>query len=280
MILNIKSILKRRKAKMFLMFLACSGLIWLINNLSESYIDNSTFILEYKNVPDSLMLLSASKNKVDVKVQASGFQFLGFNIKNKKIGIDLSTIKKANDTYFIAQEVYRKQIDKQLKSMTLLEIDRDTLFFEFTRMGTKEVPVNPKVKIKPPQNYILDGELKIEPDTITIRGPKSIVDTIMRINTVSAEFPEITSNFAHEVELYKGPELENVTYSNNTVMVKGNVARFSEKVIEVPIKVINLPKGIQIRTFPDNVSVLCRAKIEDLKNLAIICLSRIIVLRL
>ena len=30
---------------------------------------------------------------------------------------------------------------------------------------------------------------------------------------------------------------------------------------------INLPEGFQIRTFPDKVSVLCRAKIDDLKNL-------------
>ncbi len=37
--------------------------------------------------------------------------------------------------------------------------------------------------------------------------------------------------------------------------------------ILVPIKVINLPEGFEIRTFPDAVSVLCRGKLDDLKNL-------------
>ncbi len=267
MILKIKNILKRRKAKMFLMFLLCSGLIWFINNLSESYISNATFDLKFINVPDSLMLANASKKEVDVKVQASGFQFLGFNIKNKEVQLDLSTANLKNDNYFIPQSVYRKQIDKQLRSMTLLEIDRDTLFFEFTQVSTKKVPVNSRVSITLSQNYILDGPLKIEPNMVTIKGPKTIIDTINRVNTLQLSFPEETSNFAHKVELFKNPELQNTTYSNNTVFIYGKVARFSEKIIAVPIRVINLPSGYEIRTFPDKVSILCRAKLDNLKNL-------------
>ncbi len=53
---------------MFLMFLICSSLIWFINNLSESYIDNATFDFKFINVPDSLLLTKAYKKEVDVKV--------------------------------------------------------------------------------------------------------------------------------------------------------------------------------------------------------------------
>lgn len=252
---------------MFLMFLVCSALIWFIDNLSESYISNATFNLEYINVPDSLLLTNASKNKVDVKIQASGFQFLSFNIKNKNVKIDLSTPNKVGNKYFIAQNVYRKQIDKQLRSMTLLEIDQDTLFFKFTEIASKKVPVNSRININLSQNFILDGELKIEPDTIIVKGPKSSIDSINSVNTLKLDFPEATSNFTHKVELYKSPELENTTFSTNSVFIYGKVARFSEKIIDVTIQVINLPEGFQIRTFPDKVSVLCSAKIDDLKNL-------------
>jgi len=252
---------------MFLMFLLCSGLIWFINNLSESYISNATFDLKFINVPDSLMLANASKNEVDVKVQASGFQFLSFNIKNREVKLDLSSTSQENGNYFIPQSVYRKQIDKQLRSMTLLEIDRDTLFFEFNQVRTKKVPVNSRVNITLSQNYILDGPLKIEPNMVTIKGPKTSVDTINSVNTLQLNFPEETSNFAHKVELFKNPELQNTTYSNNTVFIYGKVVRFSEKLVEVPVRVINLPSGYEIRTFPDEVSVLCRAKLDNLKNL-------------
>lgn len=252
---------------MFLMFLLCSGLIWFIDNLSESYIDNATFELEYINIPDSLLLTKVSKERVDVKVQANGFQFLGFNIKNKLVSIDLSSVKKINDKFYIGQEVYRKQIDKQLRSMTLLEIDKDTLFFNFAILAEKKVPVESKVNIRMSQNFILDGGLKIEPDSIIIKGPRKTIEKIQGITTIGIELPEETANFSHEVKLYQNPDHDNVTYSTSSILLKGKVARFSEKIIEVPIKVMNLPDSIQIRTFPDNVSVLCRAKIDDLKNL-------------
>lgn len=252
---------------MFLMFLLCSGLIWFIDNLSESYIDNATFELEYTNIPDSLLLTKVSKERVDVKVQANGFQFLGFNIKNKVVSIDLSTVSELNGKFYIGQEVYRKQIDKQLRSMTLLEIDKDTLFFNFTALTEKKVPVELKVNIKMSQNFILDGALIIEPDSIIIKGPRNAIEKINGVATLELEFPEEIANFSHEVKLYQNPEYNNVIYSANSVSLNGRVARFSEKIIEVPIKVVNLPDSIQIRTFPDNVSVLCRAKIDDLKNL-------------
>ena len=51
------------------------------------------------------------------------------------------------------------------------------------------------------------------------------------------------------------------------MFVYGKVARYSEKLVDVPIKVINLPAGYEIRTFPDAISVLCRAKLDNLKNL-------------
>jgi hypothetical protein len=45
------------------------------------------------------------------------------------------------------------------------------------------------------------------------------------------------------------------------------VAKFSEKVINVPIKVLNLPQGTVIQTFPELAKVLIKAKLEDLKGI-------------
>lgn len=267
MILKIKNLLKRRKAKVFLMFLVCSSLIWFLNNLSETYINNATFDLRFQNIPDSLMLTKVSKKQVDVKLEANGFQFLGFNVKNKEVKIDVSTVNQREGKYFIPHSVYRKQIDKQLRSMTLLEIDRDTLYFEFTRIGSKIVPIQSKLNVMPAQNYILDGPLTIEPKEVEIRGPIHIIDTIDIVPTVSLDLLELTADFTREVALSKSSDWENITYSKNTVFVHGKVARFSEKIIDVPIKVINLPDRYAIRTFPDRVAVRCKGSLDELKRL-------------
>ena len=268
MIKKIKNILKKRKVKVFLVFLLCSSMIWFINNLSESYVNYATFDLEYINAPDSLLLADISKANVNVKLKAVGFQFLGFNLKNKKILIDLSTVEKEGSNFYIPHTVFRKQIESQLPgSMSLLEMDKDTLSFNFYSTETKKVKVKPRLRINLAQNYLLDGDLKIEPDSITITGPKNEIDSINDVSTLKQNLTDLTSDFSRTVEVYKSPELENTVFSTGTVLVSGAVARFSEKILEIPIKVINEPKGMQVKIFPDKVSVVCKAKIDELKQL-------------
>ncbi|WP_422079782.1 YbbR-like domain-containing protein [Ulvibacterium sp.] len=268
MIDKIKRSLKKRKVKIFLLFLLCSGLAWFISNLSENYVHNAVFNLEYVNVPDSLLLDKASRNTVNVKLRAVGFQFLGFNFKNKSVKIDLSKVAGITSKPYIPQEVYRRQIERQLSgSMTLLEMDRDTLFFDFLKLQSKEVPVKPQIKLDLVQNYLLDGDLEVRPEKITIKGPREEIDTIQSVRSSKLDLKDLTTDFAKKAMIIRPEQLKYTTFSSESVSIKGKVARFSEKMIQVPIEVINLPEGTQIRTFPDSASILCKAKIKELRNL-------------
>ncbi|WP_339710058.1 YbbR-like domain-containing protein [uncultured Kriegella sp.] len=243
-------------------------MIWFINNLSESYVNYATFDLEYINAPDSLRLADISKENVNVKLEAVGFQFLGFNLKNKTVVIDLSDVENEDSKFFIPHAVFRKQIESQLpSSMSLLEMDKDTLSFDFYRTENKKVKVKPRLRINLAQNYLLDGELLIEPDSIIITGPKDEIDSITEVRTIKQNLSDLTADFSKTLEVYRSPELKKTVFSTKTVQVSGAVARFSEKILEVPIKVVNEPKGMKVKIFPDKVSVVCKAKIDELKQL-------------
>lgn len=268
MIKKIKSGLQRRKVKIFLVFLSCSFLIWLVSKLSETHTDRTSFILEYVNSPDSLLLANASKNKIDVRIRASGFQFLSYNFKNKVVRIDLSQVAKDGATYYISEQTYRKQIERQLPAaMTLLEIDSDTLFITFFSVLVKKVPVVPNINISLGQNYLMEDEITLKPDSITLRGPKNEIDSIRHIATVATALTELSGNFTNTIALHIPEALEYTTYSAKEVIVSGKVFRFSEKIIKVPIGVVNLPEGTEIKTFPNSMGVLCKAKIDRLKEL-------------
>ncbi|SHI94267.1 CdaR family protein [Pseudozobellia thermophila] len=265
---KIKSGLKKRKVKIFLIFFLCSALIWFINNLSRSYVDDVVFDLEYVNVPEGYLFESASKSEVDVKLQAGGFQFLRFNFIHKKVFIDLSSLEKNDKGFFAAPSTYRKQIEQQLPgTMSLLDIDNDTLFFKMLAVESKKVPVKPKVELNLAKNYLLDGEMKVVPDSIVVTGPMEEIDTLRWVRSERISLPDMASSFSEEVDLIQSPELENTTYSRYRVTITGEIARFSEKVFKTRIKKVNFPKGTEVRTFPEEVQVLCKAKIERLKQL-------------
>ena len=268
MIKSIKRALKKRKAKVFFVFLVCSATIWFLKALSQTYVSTAAFDMNYMNLPDGYLFKGASKENMEVKLRAGGFQFLGFNFKNKAVSIDISTAEKNGGKFFIPESNYRPQIEKQLsESMILLEIENDTLFLDMLAVFTKKIPVQPRVQMDLGQNYLLDGEIQSTPDSIAITGPKSEIDTIAQLRTVKAILSDLTDNFSEELKLDISPELKNTSYSENVVKISGKIERFSERVFQVPVTVINLPKKLEIKTFPERVSVVCKAKVESLKLL-------------
>lgn len=250
------------------MFLLFSGLAWFINNLSGTYTSNVIFDLKYVNTPKNLLLTNSSKQKVDVKIEAMGFQFLAFNFVTKSVKIDVSSVKENENKFFIPQDTYKKQIEKQLSnSMKLLDIDTDTIFFDFQQIISKEIPVQARIKVNLAQNYLLDGDLDIEPNLVEIIGPKNEIDSIKIARTLPLDLNGISSNFSQKISLYKSAALLNTTFSLPNVVVSGKVSRFSERIIKVPVRVMNLPEGMNMKTFPDEVSILCKAKVDVLKAL-------------
>ena len=112
------------------------------------------------------------------------------------------------------------------------------------------------------QNFILEGKVEVSPDSIEVKGPKNEIDTIESIATAPLQLTNVKSDFSKEINLIFPKGLGNSIFST------GKVSKFSERVFEVPIQVINIPEGYQIRTFPDSVTLLCKASIERLKELS------------
>jgi YbbR domain-containing protein len=265
---RIKTGLKKRKVKVFLLFLVISSFAWFINNLSQSFVSNTTFMLEYVNTPQELLLNKKPRETIDVRLKAMGFQFVGFEIRKRKVQIDLSKVNVKDDRYYVLPKVYRRQIENQLpNSMEVLELENDTLFIDFIVLVVKKVPVIPRNTIDLAKNYMLDGPINVAPSMVTIRGPKSEVDSITSLRTSFLDIENITDDFSQEHALVLHNELTMTRVTPSSVTISGKVFRFSEKVVSVPVTMINVPDSIKVRMFPDHVKVLCQGTIKALKSL-------------
>lgn len=271
MIKKIKNGLNKRKVKIFSLFLLCATMAWFISNLSDSYTANTYFNLEYVNVPDSLFFAEKHQTEVQVKVHAGGFQLLRLNTFRKNIKVDLKDIEHKADKFFLRQSVFRKQIEQQLpNSLSLTEVGfSDTLYLDLYKLHTKKVPIIATTKVNLVQNYVLENKLKITPDSIKISGPKTEIDSIEYVKAEEYDFNNVSSSFKQTLSLLLPQDLTNTKFSNESVVVSGEVFRFSEKLITVPVTVLNLPEGVSIRTFPNKVSILCKAKVAALKEIKV-----------
>jgi YbbR domain-containing protein len=261
--------LNQKKVKVFSLFLVCSFLAWFLSNLSESYEARSNLVLNYRNLPDSLLLGKNSENVIEAKLRTSGFQFLFYNFVKKQIDIDVSEVEYQNGQYVLMDDALKKQIDLQLsQNISLLDLDRSRLVVDLYQVASKEIPITANLDLKFQQNFIMEGEPKITPDKVVVKGPESEIDTLDEIQTESIQLTNLSADFSKEAALIFPKGLDNSIFSIGRVNVSGKVVKFSEEVFEIPITVINPPEGYQVKTFPDAVTVLCKATVDRLKGIS------------
>jgi YbbR domain-containing protein len=225
--------------------------------------------MAYEEYPDSLILVSSPPSELKVRLRANGFYLLRYQLSPKAIRVDLGVARRQNGNYFITPDMYRSEVERQLDdAVALLEIPRDTLFLNFQTLRSKTIPVRVHVAVELGQNYMLEGPLIVDPPRIHVLGPPEEIDTLEQIQTESLILSDVRESFRQEVPLAGITQLPNTRFSTPKVRVSGEVFRFSEIVIDVPIEVVNVPVGTEIRTFPEQVGVLCKGKIDVLKSLS------------
>lgn len=260
--------MKHRKVRVFLVFLAFSFTAWFISRLSQSYSHTVKVRLEYDHLPEAMVLMEAPPDAVGVRLRASGFQLLRYQLSPKTVSIDLRDAQQGRRGYFISPAAYWGQIEAQLgESARLLQAPGDTLFVDFQKVVSKTVPVRVEASLGFARNHMLDGELVVSPETVEVLGPRAEIDSLTELTTVPLALEEIKEDFGHTLALSGLEHFPHARFSADRISVSGKVFRFSEAVVEVPVEVVNAPEALQIQLFPKIVGVLCRGRVTALKDL-------------
>jgi hypothetical protein len=267
---KIKERINQRKARMFSVFLACSFMIWLVSNLSETYESRALFDLNFESLPEGVALEKGMQQELRLKLRASGFRFLTGSFGQQELKINLSGLAEQEGLYYLTRTELSAQIEKQLTnsvSLLELELDNDTLFIGAYPLIRKTVPIRPNLELSVTQNYRLYGEVVVIPDSVEIEGPASELNQTTEIATQLIILENISDDFSEKSLLLHPEPLVNSKLSVSTVLVKGEIDRFSEQEVKVDISRKGIPDSVAIQLLPTQVSLICRGRPENLKRL-------------
>ncbi len=255
---------------MFSVFLACSFMIWLVSNLSETYESRALFDLNFESLPEGVALEKGLQQELRLKLRASGFRFLTGSFGQQELKINLSGLTEQEGLYYLTRTELSAQIEKQLTnsvSLLELELDNDTLFIGAYPLIRKTVPIRPNLELSVTQNYRLYGEVVVIPDSVEIEGPASELNQTTEIATQRIILENISDDFSEKSLLLHPELLVNSKLSVSTVLVKGEIDRFSEQEIKVDISRKGIPDSVAIQLLPTQVSLIRRGRPENLKKL-------------
>lgn len=266
MVQNIKKRFIKPKALAFLGFLLVSFIIWLMITLSGSYVSDIRMQLAYENIPEEKLLLGDPDSYLDASVYASGYRLLNYKIFRESLSLDVASFNEGSQRFFITRAEMENSMKDQMEGLEIRRVFKDTLWLTLGENTFRKIKVSPNLTIGFQEDHEFSEPLSIVPDSIEVRGPEDQVRKIDSLTTASLVLRNLKDDFEKEVKVVIPDSLNGLQLSRESVVISGKVARYSEKILEVPLVVENVPEGVSVKTFPANIRILCKANIDDLKR--------------
>lgn len=263
--LNISDYLRKKNVKRFSLFFAIAFVFLIFSKLSNDYKQTIKLKVNLVNIDDEIILESDSVNTMDAYIEAKGFALIPFMFKNSTaITLDAKTdvFTKPNQFIFAVQK-HQFLIERQLgKSYKLLSLMPDTLILSYSKRASKLVPITLNSTINYAVGYDIKGDFNFNVDSVKVVGSASEVDKISALITENLELTGVNTNIKENVRLDVS-EYENIEVFPKSVDVSGEVTRFTEGTIQIPIIITNKPNNVEINYFPKTVTI---AYYVDLDN--------------
>lgn len=254
---------KSPKTRLFLLFLGLSFIFWLFSSLSENYNYYTSYEVKYTDKPQQAIFQNVSKPKINILIQATGFEILNHKLRSKKVKISLDYFKNIkDDLYFFIPAEHRLQVEKQL-TYNIIQIENDTLFVKLNPLKSKKVPVLLQADITYKPGYKLTQAMQIKPDSIVLTGPKNILEKIEFVKSKPIQKHGLYEDFTFEAALDLPKFEEKIEFSDKNIKVSGKLAQFTQATKEVLIKVPSFDKNEQIIVFPKKTQITFEVAFDD-----------------
>ncbi|PWS26635.1 hypothetical protein DHW03_17915 [Pedobacter yonginense] len=251
--IKLTKIEKRR----VLSLLACLVLAvgaWLFMALNNKYVYTAKTVLIYKNFPQKRAFHPLQSDTVDLQVEGTGWQLLFARLRINPQSISVS-LNQLNTKEFVVFSDQLYNVNKQLESsQKVISVKPDTLYFDFTKRTVKRVPIKLVQKVAFVKQYGISSEILLNPKFVTVTGPIEELEKIDSWSTDTLKLSNVQSSAKARVWMQHSTH-KNVSIFPSSVEVKLPVDEFTEKTVEVPLKIVNNRNYNSIKLYPKKVKV-------------------------
>lgn len=240
---------------LFAFFLALSGVFWLQTTLNEVFEREFAIPVAVTGIPKNAVLTSDETDTIRVTIRDKGFTLLSYMYGDvlKKVNVSFKGYTKGNGTGVISQQELQRLVYQQLNNGShIVSMKPEKLEFYYNYGAKKVVPVRWSGRVIPEELFFI-SRVVYHPDSVTIFAARDKLDSITVAYTEPLNLVNFRDTLRANCELAK---IKGVKMVPNHVRVTFCTDVLTEENIEgVPIKVINMPEGKVLRTFPSRVNV-------------------------
>jgi hypothetical protein len=267
---------RNQKASSFLFFLLLAASIWFLTKFSKPLVAEFKLNLEYINMPKQTLVSSQAPDELLITVNANGFKLLREFFRDKTLVLDLSAGRAIDDNRIrFNQDQLLAFCYRKIPSAEVISVELKELIIPVDQMAAKTIQVVFQGEVSLVQGFKIIDRAEIQPTEITIYGPSQLIDSISSVNTVYTRLNNLRSDLAQSIALE--PLWSNkLSRSQDSVLWSARVLEFTQKQIELPVELINVPRGRRLQIFPETMRLSVEIPVSeyaqyDKSNFRIIC---------
>lgn len=249
----------------FLFFLVLSIIFWCFQISSKKINISRKIQISYSNINDSIIFEENLPSEIKISVKDYGSSLINyFKLGDDTININFENIysKERNGYSIEGVELENLVKNKILPSSELISITPNSLNFNYHKASVKRVAVIFDGIVNIPIGYQLEGDITIFPDSVTIIGSKTKLDSINYVYTKQDTLKNVQKNKNIEESIIP---IKGVNIKPKSILIEIPIKEFVEREISIPIECINLPDNRSIQFFPSKISITFFVNIERSK---------------
>ncbi len=221
-----------------------SCVLWFAFSMQENYVQVLDFPTELQNLPADKALAAVPPQTVRVQLEGEGIQILRLFYNPPSMPIDVTD--REVDLGLTAPEI--------AKNVSIQTVTPRTVSLAVEDRVERRVPVQPRVTMAFAPGYRMLGRVYSEPDSVTISGARSIVESLDFWPTTSRNLGAMRDSLHAPIALSDSlaPLLE---MDISEVIVKADIQAFTESSRIVPVRPLGLPAGVEVTFEPAVVEV-------------------------
>ncbi|WP_299440525.1 YbbR-like domain-containing protein [uncultured Aquimarina sp.] len=263
--------LKRNNVKTFLFFLTLTSLLWLFTQFSKNYTKEIEVDIQYTNIPEDRILHDDSDQTLKLILNGNGFRLINHTWSKPQLQFDMANALETatSDYYFYIDKPNESLKGKLNFKGRILSVQKDTLKVKLDINLEKKIPIRISKELQYAPGYGSDKGVVLSPDSITISGPKRIIDTINYVATENLKLEGLNTDYKTTlpVKIDSLPPRIEVVPKEVTAIIA--VSKFTEGSQEIPITLMNIPEGKEIKIFPKEVRVVYRVGLDKYNEISL-----------
>lgn len=253
---KLKSFFFSKDILSFLLFLVLAAAFWFVNALGKERETTISIPIRYVGIPQNIAIINQIPNEIILNVKDQGLKLFSYSEHRlTPITFDLSRdFYQKGEILFTSEQISAniKKYPNLMNTTSVLAIQPDSILIKYEKLNVKTLPIEFVSKIELAPQYMLSNKIELNPSNVMVFGPNNVLNSLKSIKTEYVEFKDLneTKHFTVKLEPIKF-----VRFVNIETKVSLFVEQFTEKNIKIPVKSINCPSNLTVRTFPAVVNL-------------------------